>query len=657
VAINPDGIPQFSGNPDVVETAGGDLVAAGGSVRTTGTDTHNAWQGLAAFYSAPEADQLFAATKPVQTTAAEFADDIEEVGRALKDYAVEVRPLARKLATLKTDAQSFVAGIKGLGDDAWKKQVNVDRNNQLVHDVDNTIVAIQAAERRCANRIGSTYGRVAYVVDDGSGRPNSYGVNAVPDNADRPWGKPEEKRRDGFWDHVGGGFSGFFADSGLWGDLTGLYHMAAFWTPEFKDTWNGLTFLSGGWSVDVGAWGEAWKNVGKSLVGWDDWAKGDWSHAAGTTAYNVVTFLAAPAKVATVARSGKLGGTAAKMASIAAKLDVGQLGRLTIDSLPDLADLVKSVKGITDGINAQFGELSARLTMPQLAFDLPGVGPIHASDFGHHVDHTPNPHVADLGRMDMATNGHPPDAGHLDNITNPHVSDAGQPDATPDGRPGLDQPHNDPDKAKHDPETIAEVDKARKLIADDLQQIADDAWDHIDNDIDDILQRDGYTRMYDDMLADRVRKFEAAEGHPPPPEQLTAMQHAVKSVVTSLVSGTEAHRYLEDQITSLMSDPPKDSVWEQLTADGQYRMRAEVGFNADGLETRGNDQEVRPDLIMERQARDPATGELKWEVVHVYDLKTGVKTGIEPSWARKVTALLDPLYSPEELRPTQRPRQ
>ncbi|MET9588160.1 hypothetical protein ABZY10_34795, partial [Streptomyces sp. NPDC006539] len=99
--IKPEAIPQFTGDLGQLEKDYGSLKTDAGHIRSTGSDVHTQFQGLSAYYQAPEAEKLFASTKPVQDRADGFADDLEKVSTALSDYATEVRPLVTKLAQLK----------------------------------------------------------------------------------------------------------------------------------------------------------------------------------------------------------------------------------------------------------------------------------------------------------------------------------------------------------------------------------------------------------------------------------------------------------------------------------------------------------------------------------------------------------------------------
>uniref|UniRef100_UPI001E28F0C3 hypothetical protein n=1 Tax=Streptomyces blattellae TaxID=2569855 RepID=UPI001E28F0C3 len=60
--IQPGQIPQFTGDLAQLETDHAALRRDAGDVRRTGGDVHAQFQGLSAYYTAPEAEQLFATT-------------------------------------------------------------------------------------------------------------------------------------------------------------------------------------------------------------------------------------------------------------------------------------------------------------------------------------------------------------------------------------------------------------------------------------------------------------------------------------------------------------------------------------------------------------------------------------------------------------------
>ncbi|OLZ66536.1 hypothetical protein AV521_26910, partial [Streptomyces sp. IMTB 2501] len=67
--IKPEEILQFTGDLEQLEKDYGALKKDAGQIRSTGADVHSQFQGLSAYYHAPEAEKLFGSTKPVSDRA------------------------------------------------------------------------------------------------------------------------------------------------------------------------------------------------------------------------------------------------------------------------------------------------------------------------------------------------------------------------------------------------------------------------------------------------------------------------------------------------------------------------------------------------------------------------------------------------------------
>ncbi|MDH6630276.1 hypothetical protein M2271_008136 [Streptomyces sp. LBL] len=386
--IKPDQIPQFTGNLTQLETDYADLKKDAGDVRKTGVDVHSQFQGLSAYYTAPEAEQLFATTKPVQERADGFATDLETVSGALSSYATEVRPLVDKLKQLKADATSFVSSVKD--DDDWEyDEDKVDRHNQIRDDITATVAAFWAAERTCHNKITTLWGGTQMVAGDGSDRKDQYGFAADDlKNAKLPWGDPVEEKHH--WYEVGHWVKSFVWDGlivdGIWGTIKGLGTLVGFggWD-AMGQAWKGLAQLATGLAlasipgVGTAFWllpddklpswirdsRTAMKETGKALVAWDEWGKNP-GRAAGAVTFNVLTTVFTGGAGAGVAGAGKAGAVA-KVLSVA-----GKAGRV-IDpmtyiakgagaGLSKIGDIAKGLKGV--------GAIDIP-TLPENAFTLP----------------------------------------------------------------------------------------------------------------------------------------------------------------------------------------------------------------------------------------------------------------------------------------------
>lgn len=197
--ISAAGIPVIETDVDALSGHAAALGAAGSDFAASGADLHTTWQGLTAYYRAPEAGYLFASTGPVRDTTRSVGEDVELVGSALAGYAEEVRQIQARLHTLRMAATDFEASVAGRAD--WSAdQANVDRSNELLGQVNTAMLDFEDAQRRCANAIGALHGGPAYRISDGDGiaEPDEFGTTAAElgATADRDagvaWGRTVE---------------------------------------------------------------------------------------------------------------------------------------------------------------------------------------------------------------------------------------------------------------------------------------------------------------------------------------------------------------------------------------------------------------------------------------------------------------------------------
>ncbi|PAZ12438.1 protein phosphatase [Streptomyces sp. SA15] len=370
--IKPEQIPQYTGNLPQLEIDYADLKKDAGHVRKTGEDVHAQFQGLSAYYTAPEAEQLFATTKPVKERADDFATDLETVSGALSSYATEIRPLVDKLKELKAKAVTFVDSVKD--DDEWEYDGDkVDEHNQIRDDITATVAAFWAAERTCHNKITALWGGTQMVAGDGSERKDQYGFNAEDmKNAKLPWGDPVEEKHK--WYEVGHWVKSFVWDGlivdGIWGTIKGLGMLVGFggWD-AMGQAWKGLAQLATGLTLSmmpgaqVAFWAlpddklPAWirdsrtamKETGKALVAWDQWGKNP-ARAAGAVTFNVVTTVFTGGAGAGVAGAGKAGAVA-KALSVAGKAGhiidpMTYVAKGAGAGLSKIGDIAKGLKGV-----------------------------------------------------------------------------------------------------------------------------------------------------------------------------------------------------------------------------------------------------------------------------------------------------------------------
>ncbi|MEV4433423.1 hypothetical protein [Streptomyces sp. NPDC049585] len=370
--LEPGEIPQFTGNLAELEKDASGLTKTGGDIRDTGGDIHAKFQGLSAFYHAPEADQLFATTLPVREKAKGFGDKLEKVSSALTEYAAEVRPLAEKLKSLKAEAESFVALVKGDKDWAYDKK-KTDHQKRIRSDVDETVAAFYEAERRAANKITSLVGGTQFIADDGSHKSNMYGFKADDlKHAKVPWGEPEDQRHH--WYEIGHWVKSFVWDGlivdGVWGTVKGLGTLVGFdgWD-NMKNAWKGLGMLAVGVAVYASPIGRAIpdsmlpkfvqdskkvaREAGKAMVAWDEWGKNP-ARAAGAVTFNVLTSITGAGNVAKAGVAGKVVNIAGKAGKIIDPMTyigkgVGKgLGALNV-SVPKVGDLMAGLRNTIGG--------------------------------------------------------------------------------------------------------------------------------------------------------------------------------------------------------------------------------------------------------------------------------------------------------------------
>ncbi|WP_234391772.1 hypothetical protein [Streptomyces sp. CB02613] len=305
-----EGIPVFTGNLALLDTTVKELTKDGASIATAAGDIHSSFGGLQAFYQAPEADQLFATTKPVADRGAALKTDLATITGALSTYSDEAYPLVEKLRQLKRDAGAFL--VKVNADDKWREDGDlVEENNHRRDEIRETWAAFQAVERACYNKIIALVpGGKPLTTNDGSNGKHMYGYDAeaLKQAKGLPWGDPvkESTRWYQFYEHVWDFGKGFVVD-GVWGTVKGLGTL--FGTEGWdtaKQAWTGLGNLATGVILTVAAPHALWltpekdlpgfardarnamKETGKALIAYDQWGENP-ARAGGAVTFNVLT--------------------------------------------------------------------------------------------------------------------------------------------------------------------------------------------------------------------------------------------------------------------------------------------------------------------------------------------------------------------------------
>lgn len=400
--VNVEGIPEFTGDLAVLDTKVTALTKAGEKISSAAGDIHSSFGGLQAFYQAPEADQLFAMTKPVADRGTSLKSDLATITSALSTYSDDAFPLVEKLKQLKEDARAFVT--KANADDKWREDGDlVEENNNRRDEIAETWAAFQAVERAAHAKIVALVGGKALKTDDGSGGKGMYGyeADALKNSKGLPWGDPVKESTPWWqvWEHAYDFGKGIVVD-GVWGTIKGLGTLVGVdgWDAAGQ-AWTGLAKLATGvvisatpaaaafWMTPedkLPSWlrdsRTAMKETGKALLAWDQWSENP-SRAAGAVTFNVVTTVFTGGAGGAVAGGGKAA-LAAKALSFA-----GKAGRV-IDpmtyvfkgagaGLTKISDVMAGLKGMG---NIDIPPLpEGAITLPDGGFKLPD-GTLHLPD-------------------------------------------------------------------------------------------------------------------------------------------------------------------------------------------------------------------------------------------------------------------------------------
>lgn len=393
------GIPVFTGDLALLDTKVTALAKSGEAISTAAGDVHSSFGGLQAFYKAPEADQLFATTKPVADRGHSLKSDLATITGALSTYSDEAHPLVEKLKELKRDAGAFL--VKANADDKWREDGDLIDENRHRHDeIIETWTAFQNVERACHNKIVALVGGPLLKVDDGSGKEHTYGydADALKQAKGLPWGDPVEESKP-WWhlhEHALDFAKGFVID-GVVGTVKGLGTLVGTdgWEST-KQAWTGLGKLATGlalgnpymggalfWSVPedkLPSWlrdsRAAVKETGKALLAWDQWGENP-SRAAGAVTFNVVT------TVFTGGTGGAASGTGKAALAAKALSTAGKVGRFVDPmtyvfkgagmGLTKARDVVAGLRGVG---NVEIALPKGAISLPEGAFKLPD-GTLH----------------------------------------------------------------------------------------------------------------------------------------------------------------------------------------------------------------------------------------------------------------------------------------
>ncbi|MFI8880232.1 hypothetical protein [Streptomyces sp. NPDC055243] len=366
-------VPHFSGDLEQLEQHASGLRAHAGALRQAGGAVHSKFQGLGAFYRAPEAEELFASTAPVRDRADLFASKIETVARALDDYAGAVRPIIARLDHLRTQVADFRASLKtdsGEIDDEWTQdQGKIDQHAALWGEVAQAQADFTKAETAANNKITALVDGTQYVPQGYKGTlvPRGmqvYGYTAEAlKHADKlPWGTPEALTYDKFdLSHHVREASGSIKDNVV-GTVTGLVDLVSPGADgDAARKGLGMTVLGlesylfdplnkqdSPWKKPVAEGRPYTKTFAKALVGWDDWEDHP-GKATGTVFFNGLTLASGPlAAVSKLAKGGAVAKTAGTLAKVGEAIDPLSAAARTIGATtraaPKIADVTARVR-------------------------------------------------------------------------------------------------------------------------------------------------------------------------------------------------------------------------------------------------------------------------------------------------------------------------
>ncbi|MCY0952742.1 hypothetical protein [Streptomyces sp. H27-S2] len=338
--VDPAEIPVFTGDLATLDEKVKLISSGGATVSTKASDVHTSFGGLQAFYQAPEADQLFATTKPVSDLGLKLSSDMCTIASALGTYSRDAAPIVKKLENLKAEAQAF--RTKTDKDEKWREDGDlIDENLERRNKIAEVWAEFQEVERAAHGKIVALVGGKPLKVNDGSNGKDMYGYDAesMKQSKSLPWGDAVEESIPAWqvWEHAWEFGKGIVVD-GVWGTLKGLGGLVGLqgWD-VFKQSWTGLAKLGTGLAImsipGVGplflaapddklpSWlrdsRTAMKETGKALLAWDQWGSNP-SRAAGAVTFNVLTTVFTGGAGGAVSGAGKAGAVA-KTLSFAGK--------------------------------------------------------------------------------------------------------------------------------------------------------------------------------------------------------------------------------------------------------------------------------------------------------------------------------------------------
>jgi hypothetical protein len=186
--IEPGLIPGVQMSLSTISSSATTFATAGSTVRSEGATAVSVWGGLPALYSSPESSRLFEVMNPVSEDTTTVGDALTEIGAALTEFSETAQPIKVKLLDIKRRAEIFYAeALGGITVDYWnvnhprfdeglivaglrfmdqtigdypdahinwdKYQPWIDKNNDLIEEVNAQAALLDQARTDCVNRI------------------------------------------------------------------------------------------------------------------------------------------------------------------------------------------------------------------------------------------------------------------------------------------------------------------------------------------------------------------------------------------------------------------------------------------------------------------------------------------------------------------------
>ncbi|MDR1450610.1 MAG: hypothetical protein LBI84_10535 [Propionibacteriaceae bacterium] len=656
--INPNNIPYVTtqgGCPPVdldgLAASAATTARAAGAVRDNGQDAVTAWSAITSCYQGPGDTQIYEALLPVGPQTDVLASGLEQVAAALSEFATEAGPIITELADLKIQSEQLLSDINnftpytahgplawayglmvkppgvltpggidpqiGVRIETWDQDQNlVDRNNDLIGQINTQVAAYETVERDCANKINALCQGTQYhpYAADGSGSddPAAYGYDTLPAEAALPWGSAVDRQEScqektvmfipnmfkGIAAGAGEMAAGIASLDGYSFDSSGVHRS---WSTAIQ-AWNGLNDLAAAvmmpclprYDFNASKWVTPIDNISMiadvvtGLVGvhvnltmqsasidasaWAD----DPGTAFGGAVFNIGSFFipvggAARGAGATrvASRGAEIAEDIAKSAEIARNAEIAETIARTNNTIK-LADLAENIaKDIEINIPEIDTILPENFTRPHIPEPRPDLGPVHDAPPGNHTPgHETEP---------------PPTAGH-----EPKPVDASDNAAHSSGDPVKHDKAGDR-QTTHDPADSRTSDEHANSSGHDTANAGHDASHSPAHD----------TAGHDTPAHDTTGPDTAADhgdGQPADrrdithnsPDNLTPTQAANRQLLHDIISDPRVNPAQRAEIQRVLDDP---SILDTTAKKGNFAEMLDDAIMArDGWERLGHNQ-------------------------------------------------------------------